>query len=557
MVQLRMAAEYSGKGRLDTGDSRRGIFVVRVKLGPQANGFSSKVERDTYNWNARATRDVPEAAFPGNEPACALRRQDEHHLRTRGKCLDRLFNQVVRRGTLDRNSTDAAQQPANRTHKNSVFPEPVHIHLERPLGGEQYEKVPVGCMRSDHGNEFRAVGELPRYGPTGQPHRKSADAFEQCIPGLWNQRSQGAGERREHGVHLSAVPTEAQEPVWTCAPEMLSSSRATRTPVRNSLPIEIAQLQHFARGVRTATRSGLLVLASLLVVSSAAAAQPGAGPLVLRMPSSPRMLGMGNAGLASTDADALFYNPALLFNARGLAVSMQRYGSAATAGALANVVVVGSMNIGVGAQVLNWSAAPMSYRELMRLGTTQLGDSGAIPASSVAVTLGIARAFKGKRVAVSAKYAEDRLGAAHDGTLAFDVGVMGPALWLGTFSFAFRNIGQGLRIAGEEGRLPTQLAIGWGGTYNNFEKFDTGYQTQLTVDRDGFVTPAAGFELGYVPIEGVSFTARAGLRLPRESDASPVTGGLGVTVDRISIDYAIEPFRGGGPVSHRIGLRVK
>lgn len=269
------------------------------------------------------------------------------------------------------------------------------------------------------------------------------------------------------------------------------------------------------------------------------------------------MLGMGNAGLASTDADALFYNPALLFNARGLAVSAQRYGSHASSGAIANVVVVGSMNIGVGAQVLNWQASSLDYRELMRAGATQLGDGGQVPASSMAVTLGIARAIKGKRVALSAKYTEDRVSYHDDGTIAFDAGVMGPSLWLGTFSLAIRNIGPGVRVNGYKGQLPTQLAVGWGGTYNNFEKFDTGYQAQLTVDRDGFVTPAAGFELGYVPIEGVSLTARAGLRMPRESDAFPATAGLGFTVDRISVDYALEPFRDGRPVSHRIGLRIK
>ncbi len=294
-----------------------------------------------------------------------------------------------------------------------------------------------------------------------------------------------------------------------------------------------------------------------LAASRAVVAQPGAGPLVLRVASSARMLGMANAGLASNDADALFYNPALLFNARGMAVSVQRFGSAATAGALANTVTLGSMNIGIGAQVLNWSASPKTYRELMRQGATQLADSGGAPASSVAVTLGIARAFKGKRVAVSAKYVEDRFPTAHDGTLAFDVGMMGPSFGPGTFSFVLRNLGRGLRIGGEDARLPTQLGVGWGGSYNNFEKFDTGYQTQLTVDRDGFVRPAGGAEIGYVPIEGVAFLARAGLRLPREPDEPLATGGLGVTVDRFSLDYSIEPFRGGRPVSHRIGLRIK
>jgi ABC-type bacteriocin/lantibiotic exporter with double-glycine peptidase domain len=36
-----------------------------------------------------------------------------------------------------------------------------------------------------------------------------------------------------------------------------------------------------------------------------------------------------------------------------------------------------------------------------------------------------------------------------------------------------------------------------------------------------------------------------------------VVGGIGITVDRISLDYAMEPFRDGRPVSHRIGLRIR
>jgi hypothetical protein len=333
--------------------------------------------------------------------------------------------------------------------------------------------------------------------------------------------------------------------------------------VTHSLLLAIRQLigqpfcAHNVRRVRLTVIVSLVSLLSLFIPGLTVDAQPGAGPLVLRVASSARLLGMANAGLAGNDADALFYNPALLFNARGMAVSMQRFGSSATAGSLANIVTVGSMNIGVGAQVLNWSASPLSYRELMRLGTTQLSDSGGIPASSVAVTLGIARTFRGKRVALSAKYAEDRLPSAHDGTVAFDAGVMGPSLWLGTFSLVVRNVGPGLRLGGEKGQLPTQLGIGWGGNYNNFTTYDVGYQTQLTVDRDGFVRPAAGMEVGYVPIEGVSFTARAGLRYPRENDESFATGGLGITFDRFSLDYALEPFRGGHSASHRIGLRIK
>jgi hypothetical protein len=71
------------------------------------------------------------------------------------------------------------------------------------------------------------------------------------------------------------------------------------------------------------------------------------------------------------------------------------------------------------------------------------------------------------------------------------------------------------------------------------------------------VRPAGGVELAYVPIEGVAVVVRQGLRLPRERDEPLVTGGLGVTVDRWSLDYAVEPMRGGRPVSHRLGLRIR
>ena len=313
-----------------------------------------------------------------------------------------------------------------------------------------------------------------------------------------------------------------------------------------------------ARVVRASVRSATLLIAGAAVVGSAsvAGAQADAGPMVLRVPASARALSMANVALVSNDADALFYNPALLFNARGMAVSMQRYGSFGTAGALANVTTIGSMNVGVGVQLLDWSALPLSYREVTRLGATALSDSGGVPATSIAATLGIARNIRGHRIGVSAKYVADRFGAADDGTIAFDVGMLGPSFGPGNLTFVAQNIGQGLRIGGAEGKLPTRFGAGWGGA-RGFELFDVGYQTQLTVDRDGFVRPAGGVELSYVPIEGVALVARTGLRLPRETDEPLATGGFGITVDRLSLDYAFEPIRGGRPVSHRLGIRIK
>jgi hypothetical protein len=36
-----------------------------------------------------------------------------------------------------------------------------------------------------------------------------------------------------------------------------------------------------------------------------------------------------------------------------------------------------------------------------------------------------------------------------------------------------------------------------------------------------------------------------------------MTGGLGVQIDHLLIDYALEPMRGGRPASHRIGIRLR
>src|SRR4051812_23573324 len=142
-----------------------------------------------------------------------------------------------------------------------------------------------------------------------------------------------------------------------------------RTPLMHSIFHSGASRPNTgAQASRRRVRQSVGALLLLALGAGTAQAQADAGPMVLRIPASTRALGMANAGLGITDADALFYNPALLFGARGMAVSVQRYGRFGTSGTLANVVTVGSMNIGVGAQVLDWSALPLSYHEVTRLG---------------------------------------------------------------------------------------------------------------------------------------------------------------------------------------------
>ncbi len=300
------------------------------------------------------------------------------------------------------------------------------------------------------------------------------------------------------------------------------------------------------------------VAGAVLLGAPVMAQSAGEGPLVLRLPVSARVAALANAGLAGTDGDAFLYNPGILPVARGSAASVQRYGSSGTAGAFGTIMTAGSLTLGYGAQFVDWSApSGVSYAEALRAGHTQLAESGGVPASSSAFTIGVGRSLKRVRVGTNVKYAEDRVGLAKAGVVAFDVG-MSLSAGPGTLGVVLQNLGTAPRVAGETGSLPTRLGIGLGGGPMPLsERWDIGAQMQLSVERDWFVRPAGGVELGYVPIDGVAVVLRTGLRLPRERDESLVTGGLGITVDRLSLDYAMEPVRGGRPVSHRIGLRVR
>ena len=302
------------------------------------------------------------------------------------------------------------------------------------------------------------------------------------------------------------------------------------------------------------TKPAGLALAAFAILNSVPArstlAQPvGEGPLVLRIPSSARIAGMANVGIVSNDGDAMFYNPGMLASSRGSAISLQSFGEAATAGSMATTSTSGSLTIGIGAQHL-------SYADAVQPGASHLADGGDMHASSSAFTFGIARTIKGQRFGVAVKFVEDQIGAQHDGAVAFDVGYnrsMGP----GTLGVMVQNLGSGPRIDGIEGVLPRRVGVGYGGYRAISGRWDVGAQMAVTLEGDSFVRPAGGAEIAYVPIDGVAITLRQGFRLPREADESLFTAGLGLTVDRLSIDYAMDPTRGGRPVSHRIGLRFR
>lgn len=311
---------------------------------------------------------------------------------------------------------------------------------------------------------------------------------------------------------------------------------------------------------RPGSWSGSAASALLLstVVTSVALAQPSsidARPRVLRTPASVVAAGMGDAGAVIVDPAVLFYNPAMLPQAGGVALSGHRLDAATTNASMASVQSVGGLTVGLGARVLG-------FREVVPQFSVGLPPVDSAPGSSTALTAAVARPIGPLRLGVSATYARESFAERQDEVTVADVGVsmpFGPGNAL-TIAATVQHLGRGYQRA-PDGERPWRGTLAFGGRNYPLATFwDISAVTQLMIDADGTVHHAGGAELAWVPVEGVAIAARTGFRTVDEVDrfsAGRFTGGLGVTVDRWSLDWALDAARGGRPAAHRFGVRVR
>ena len=287
-----------------------------------------------------------------------------------------------------------------------------------------------------------------------------------------------------------------------------------------------------------------------LVTSSAFAQAPPTGPLVLHVPASARTAALGNAWVAGRDQDVVFHNPAQLIGTRpGFDLSVTRLGSASTMTSVGSVFAAGrwSLIFGWGAQLLGFNAdAATSYPYPPDI----LQAEGSRSGNSALVTVGAAVLVKKFRIGVAGKYASD-LGAssaallpvrANQTVLLADVGVA-RNLFGGAAALAVQNIGKHSHDNGGYLPIPRQIALGWS-TARGAGPFDLGIFTQVT-GRKGWVAPAAGVEVGYSWIEGYAVVLRAGGRRPETSAEKPMALGAALTVDRLTVEYAVRFFDAG------------
>jgi hypothetical protein len=316
-------------------------------------------------------------------------------------------------------------------------------------------------------------------------------------------------------------------------------------------------LTPFGRAARAAaSRPARALACALVLIAPPLAAQDADAPLVLRLPVSTRALGMGGAQPVAQDAESQLFNPALLAWARGASAQGQRYGAASTFGVLASALATLGGTTGFGVQYLDYGAAAGDLGAV-RDATGALPARGPVAASSLAASIGYARTMLGVRAGASLRYAEERLGSARDGTASVDLGLAKGFLFDNVVvGLAVQHLGEGLRLQGTRAALPTRVTLGLSGAnYPVNPWLDIGASAAVSVLRGGTVAAAGGVEASFVPLQGYAITGRVGGRRTLAPGERPVTAGLGFTRDRLSIDYAYEPFAARD--AHRLGLRVR
>lgn len=317
------------------------------------------------------------------------------------------------------------------------------------------------------------------------------------------------------------------------------------------------------------------IAASILVLlaCSAAAAQTTRqrmtepGPIVLRLPGSTRALALGGAYPGfGPDADAIFYNPALLQTVTGLSTSAQLYGST---GRLYTFSGANGTGFGAGVQFLDYQVfgpAPGSGIG-SPFGLSDDAGTGRAGQGEFNASIGYMRTFFGRlRVGAAAKWAR-HLGADESaGIAAFDVGsTYNPVNWL-NLSLSVQNVAGSLKLEATEYDPPTRVALH--ATTRTFPigELDLALAARVNGGPDEDVSGGLGTEISYWPFSGLTFALRGGLKLgtgkyqpvhlTEPIEEMPFAVGGGVSWGRISVDYALEPYRRAAH-AHRIGLRVR
>ena len=279
---------------------------------------------------------------------------------------------------------------------------------------------------------------------------------------------------------------------------------------------------------------------ALTVLPTVGVAQQAPTPLILTLPVSVRLAGLGGAGVAiAGDAGATFVNPAALATIRHAAMegSLQRYpdGTIETMGAAAFRLL--QFDLGGGYHYLRFSDTSATKDNLVWTGSATYRFG--------LISLGSTLKY------VSLEDSLDQIRRA--GTM--DVGLGIHVFDLMTLAFAVRNVG-GWKVTGGPLTLPTSKHAGFSFNFTDPQETARVLGTVEVVwtehaKRRTILGAEAGAVLGKVGVVG-----RVGWGAPPEGAGQrEVSLGAGVVLSRFNIDYAWQRRTKLGSHVHRFGLR--
>lgn len=277
-------------------------------------------------------------------------------------------------------------------------------------------------------------------------------------------------------------------------------------------------------------------------------------PKSTQLSASTRAMALGDSYMMDAGhADAIFYHPALLSNAGGVGIDLQRWAGSGTAVALSGATQLLGGGLAVGLRSLQYGA-PGTGTLTAPAGQDHLFEFGPEPVSERIATIAYAReTLFGIDLGVAMDVVDERVGSNRHSVTLFDVSAaseVGPV----TLGVTVHDLGP--KPVLETGTEPARVTLGAGSYGTQLGILDLGFAANIGLDDDE-VTYGGGLEIGYWPIQGRTFVARVGFEdVPDGSEASPLTTGFAFWADDFTIEWAFRPFTGadeGG--THRFGMR--
>ncbi len=320
--------------------------------------------------------------------------------------------------------------------------------------------------------------------------------------------------------------------------------------------------------VGNGTRIGFLATGlTLVLVLGAASTRPATaqdadgrdpvpGPLVLKLSSSTRAMGLGGAFWAGDGANAVLHHPALIAG-EGFGGSRRKIGGAMHLALSGSRTWLGG-GVAAGISFLQYGTSARTPLKLPREVAALIGG-GHASASEYVASLGFADELYGVDVGVAAKVVGQSLGGRRASTVAVDLGVA-RSIGRVTTALSVQNLGRALQLGRYDVPLARRVVVGAGtGGRAPVGPFDLGGAVQIAREGDGEIVPGGGLEVAWWPVQRRIFIVRIGAVRVVEGDSSPLTFGAGFEGDRIRIDWAYRDYshKDLRAAAHSIGIAFR